>query len=489
MDPLPPLLAAASAAGIYLHPTFVVAPSALGGVGIAASKPAAPGTVVLRVPKRATYDLDSLLALASELKHDDTALAVLNHVLSTGGNFSETAIVRSYMWGLRILQRAVPHLAPLRSVTPYLDVLAATPVVDVDASTDDPDHLVQQLVKEKRNVRRQYDALVDAYPPAGEHLPFAEAFHLHQAVKSRVLEIPYATGERYVNEDDEVVGNADDFSTNVTLVPVLDFANHSRDNNAVFDVDRATDEVVLRLVRAVQPQDEVCISYSPTNALDVFFRTYGFVPQGRGVFKWKIQDLNGTLDEAKGTTGENYERIAKWLHIVPQLLAHIRADGAVSLDLSEFRIPLLMVPGLKYYALWHNEVADITAGQKDIYTGLPQECIRELQNQEATGDVVYGSDTAYGVTWNDTYVSISAILEQTWEDSEEGINKLIAATVPAVHIAARRLKLQDAQSAQRHRNSMLDAYYKFKQDLLEKLLELSFADYMRMLGEGDDMDE
>lgn len=478
--------------GVYIHLDVMVEPSQLGGLGLVGKSEIRADSIVLRIPQLFTFDLNTLLELTSVMKDSDKSgmvTRVINTVLASGPNFTETAIVRSYVWGLRILHNlsrsSTLSVEGLDHIDQYLDILASTEILDVNTEEDDPDHLIQMQIKEKRKVKAEYDDLVDKLAEARSCLSFTEAFHLHQAVKSRVLEIPHAIEdvERPHTSDgeDEEEEESEDFTTNVTLVPVLDFANHSHQNNAVFDVDRETGEVLLRTLRSINEGEEICISYSPTKSLHVFFRTYGFIPSSPGIYKWKIPHLSEIIGEQFGTA-EKYDLIARWLHIYPYLNILVSSSGVVSLDLADFRLPLLMIPGLQYDSTWPQKVN--TAELSHMYQGDNEEIIAQLRKQEETSEVVYASATAYGVTWKGKDVMIDNLIEQACELSEDAVNELIQSVIPVLQSAIKRSIEEDEEIAKRHDSTVLNSYYAFKKRVLEKVQELEFEDYMRMIEEG-----
>lgn len=451
----------ASANDVAAHAAIEFRQSPLGGFGIFTTHSIPENSIVLRIPQQCTLDLTTLLQQVEKMKTKDESnqvALVMKLVLLSRANFTETAIIRSYMWGFAILQSMGHRLA----IEPYLEILKNTEVLKVDDSENDSDHLVQLQVLEKRRMREEHKELLQELEYA-QYLSFETAYALHQAVKLRVLEIPHAEGE-------------DDYTTNITLVPMLDFANHAEKNNAVFDVDRRTEDVILRLRESVTSGSEVCISYSPTKDMEVFFRTYGFIPQ-TGVYKWRLPNLNCILNEVKHTSGENYQLIAKWLQIVPQLV--IQVNHTVSLDLSDFRLPLLLVPDLKYHESWRTEKEDLSE-LSDYYPGTVAQIIGLIEAQEKDSDIIHGSDTAFGVVCNDAYISLSNILAQTWEDSEDGIELLIKLAIPPIQMAAKCALDDDAKAALRHCSPAVSSYFKFKLRVLQKVLEFSFEDYLRM---------
>lgn len=101
-----------------------------------------------------------------------------------------------------------------------------------------------------------------------------EIILIYCSVISRILEIPEA-----------VEPGSDDYVVNPTLVPLLDFANHSNDKkNAYFDVDRNNNDIVLYLDLENSPESkliQVFISYSPFEELVHFEQIYGFLPNSK----------------------------------------------------------------------------------------------------------------------------------------------------------------------------------------------------------------
>lgn len=478
--------------GVDIHLGIAIEASSLGGFGLVCQNQLSEDTIVLRIPPENTFDLNTLLGLTQQMKDSDksgSVARIINTTLTSGSYFTETAIVCGYIWALRALQamaaKTTLEVSGIDVIAKYLDILASTETLNVDEDIQDSDHLVQSQIKEKRRVRAEYEHLVESLPEVEELLPFDEAYQLHQAVKSRVLEIPHAIsapsrGESdEEDEDEEEDDDQDNFTTNVTLVPVLDFANHSSDNNAVFDVDRETLEVILKLQRDVATGEEICISYSPTDALDVFFRTYGFIPQSLGSFKWKIPNLNEVVNENLHTKDVNYQFIAKWLHISPYLRVIVSRNGTISLDLADFRLPLLMIPGLQYNENWPEKVnIEELSG---MYHGSTEEIVEELRKQESSSDVVYGTETAYGVTWQGQEVVIPNIIEQTSDSSEDAVTRLIESTIPVIRDAITRTLVEDQLSAERHHNSELSEYYAYKRKLLEQVKTFEIGDLMQMI--------
>lgn len=463
MEDIPEILNHAKKQGSIMSDGFNIRSSTLGGMGIFADSAQAQDAIVLRIPNSCTYDIANLLAWTKSLQSEtDRFDGVIKGVLSIGNLDSETAIIRSYMWGLTIIQSISrierKKMDALDRVEPYLRVLQTTPVVNVKDLDDAPDYQVQMQVLEKRNLRKVYGELAEIISDLEMHLPFEMAFQIHQAVKSRVLEIPHA------------VGDGDDFETNVTLVPLLDYANHNSAYNAVFDVDRATRDVLLRLETPVEAGQEVFISYSPGKNKNTFFRTYGFMPDGNGVYQWRIPDIDGLINKAQDTVDVNYTALAKWLRVVPQLAIHVDSDNEALLDPLEFQIPILMIPGLQYYADWTSELADIRE-EMPVGSDLTG-WIEKLQQQERSSDIIYAGDTAFGVTWNDTYVNIPNILEQTGYDLDEEYGVLMSRSLHVIKSAISQAMTEDEQYLVTNSNPALHHYFQHKHNYLEQISNL-----------------
>lgn len=498
MDQIRRFARVAIANGIDVHSHVIVETSRLGGYGLVAQSAIQEDTVVLRIPQKCTLDLSTLLELANAMKNTDTTgkvAKVINTTLTIGSSFTETAVVRNYIWSMRILQQMrKPGLLEADRkafIDQYLDILATTNILDVDEHNDSSDSLVQSHIREKRKVAAEYQELLENLPEVQPFLSFEEAFQLHKAVKSRVLEIPHAI-EKFVkqaeeDDEDEEEEEGEDFTTNVTLVPILDFANHAEERNAVFDVDRETNDVILRLDKDVAVGDEICISYLPTKAFDMFFRTYGFVPDSTGFFKWKIPHLSEVVSEYTEVKGENYEYIAKWLHIYPYLTVIRGKDGKIWLDLSDFKLPLLLIRGLHYNADWALKVDSDELSH--MYQGTIEEIVEEMRKQEVHSDVVYGPETVYGVTWNGQEVSISSLIEQALEASEDAVNDLIKAAIPVIRSAIAKGLQEDEATIHGSDNTALADYYAFKRALLERVSEFEFDDYMQMIEGVYDIEE
>lgn len=429
-----------------------------GGLGITALKPIAPDTEMLRIPTRIIYDKDSLLEMAQKIKAENaTDFETIIAALSAGNNHTETSIIRNYTWALASLKEG-----RAATIEPYISILLQTPVLDVEDSEEDPDSVVMLQILEKRRVRQEHQEFRAL--AGSEILSFEAAWQLHQAVKSRVLEIPHA------------LDDSEDYTTSVSLVPLLDFANHSADANAVFDVDRSTGDVILRTTHPVAQGSEVCISYSPSLSLQLFMRTYGFMPAS-GVYNWEIPDIDDILS-AKKNHSTNYSAMAKWLHVLPQMAITVGAD--FWFDIAENNLPLLLIPGLQYHQDWKAE-ADIAQDLAAVYPDFAShEIVESLRYQEQNSDRVIAGDIAYGVVFDDAYVSLPYISEQTRCNSEVAEAQLLRDTLHVIHEAAKRAIGAYARLTKRNANEMLAAYFVTKTRLLQQVLATSMEDYARM---------
>jgi len=246
----------------------------------------AEDSIVLRVPSLSALNMDTLLDLLGELKLRDKELHVslkeseliikFLEILNPG---TETIILLAYLLAFEFLRQTGDRTSvyystsPLRTWDTYLDILLLTKVFLFDVSNDNP--YASSFVELRGIVLAEYEAFI---AEAKEKLPnvnvanrisFDKFFQLFLAVRSRSLEVPK-----------EVEGGNPDseFQTDVTLVPVLDFANHNRDNNAYFDVDRENNDIVLKVKKEAITKEpfEVTISYNPVDTNPEFYLTYGF---------------------------------------------------------------------------------------------------------------------------------------------------------------------------------------------------------------------
>ncbi|KAI5963961.1 CTM1 [Candida margitis] len=245
--------------------------------------------VILRVPSKSALNMDTLLDLLTTLKSRDKdsdvslkesdLIVKFLEILNPG---TETIILLAYLLGFEFLRSEGDKTSnyylssPLRSWDIYLDVLLSTKVFSFDDEHNENDPHASSFTELREIVFAEYEDFITQAKATSpdfkvtKAIPFDKFFQLFQAVRSRSLEIPK-----------EVEGGNPDseFQTNVTLVPILDFANHNRENNAYFDVDRENNDIVLKLKKENASQEnpfEVSISYHPIDTKPEFYLTYGF---------------------------------------------------------------------------------------------------------------------------------------------------------------------------------------------------------------------
>lgn len=451
-----------------------VSKSSLGGYGLFASRDLQENAIIIRIPHDKVLDIHKLLKLRQTLVDSDslgTVTQVFQSVLRLDFDISESMIIWCHLCALVIL-RNNPNVdtSVVLWLLSYVDILLSTEVLDVDlGSKPISDALVLEVVSAKQCISMLYRQLLDLYPDTATCLKLDEAFQLFQAVRSRVLEIPYQIGEHCssTNSPQNSEENYDDFETNISLIPMLDFTNHSFSNNAVFDVHRASGDVLLRLVMPVHANEEITICYSPISEKDsprfmnLFFTTYSFLPN-QGSFTWNIENFDQVMNGAA-----EYEKIAQWLRVPLELSFYVGVEGSVSVDLVNSLLPLLFIPGLEYNPDWRSHKDEIHKELSSKAERSAEDFISWLSEQESSGAPVCGLDMAYGVLLDGVPVEVNNVVNQAGVLSDESIELLERATMQAV------LKLIRATLEKGIPNTkcgLLQNYYKSKNHILSRFL-------------------
>lgn len=244
---------------------------------------------LLRIPSLAKFDLKSIMVIlndSSQYSSDENKERLQRHIKEVFSEFmqlddledflSETTILVFYFTLFALL---ADKLELPRVIAYYLDnVLLKTKVLSSIMSYDpvtDPYGQRPYVLALENTLRTLGSFFAGAVPESRAVEPLLR--QVYAAISSRCLEIP-----------EEVEKQSDDFVVNSTLVPVLDYANHSNElQNSHFDVDRQTGDILLLLDLDKVPEGkrkfEVLISYSPNEDPASFMFFYGFVPSSSSI--------------------------------------------------------------------------------------------------------------------------------------------------------------------------------------------------------------
>lgn len=370
----------ASHFGVKVHPGVTIEDSPLGGTGVFFDSSNYPGADIelLRIPYSSVWDYNTLLELLEHLKTLGLHEPIVQ-LLTDCEPESETEIILCYVYALYALR----HHEALAKWKPYLELL----------------HDLEPPTYQLGDYSDGFLARLAAKTPLVNVPNMAEdsVVRLTHAVMSRVLEIPHVADPNH----------PDDFTTNVTLVPVLDFVNHLNHHNAAFDVDKQSKDVLLVLKTPQKGKFEVTINYSPDAPVQHLLTTYGFVPplEDGHPFQLEVDLLHSGIP--------HHDRISRWLVVQPEVVVSLR-DGRPEVDLG--RVPLLFIPGLEYHD-WRQESDDVAeiAQEFGIDPAEIKDLIEAYENPNAP-PMVWDN---IGVKFHDTYVSRDDILEQTGHDSPD----------------------------------------------------------------------
>ncbi|CCE63275.1 hypothetical protein TPHA_0E01820 [Tetrapisispora phaffii CBS 4417] len=221
---------------------------------------------------------------------------------------------------------------------------------------------------------------------------------LYFAITSRVLEIPEALAN--VNTKDDELKDTEDYVVSSTLVPILDFVNHSNQyTNAYFDIDRKTDDVLLvfdiekyqslpiKYTLTTGEYIEVYISYSKVEEVNHFLNVYGFLPKpNTGSDTKTFQSYTLSFDRdyltkvpmsiSNEDEDVNIRDFYKWFEISPAIsLVNINGEWKISRDvqLLQVLLPFISKESNSFYWEYDKHYAKLLAYLNSLVEGLEEE--------------------------------------------------------------------------------------------------------------------
>lgn len=484
---------------------------------------------VIRVPKKLSYSLDSFMtdllpsqrefdaSLGDELlKQSEIITKFLENFqhsfedsvdASVSAGINETNIIVGQVQMLMILKETrqklisrdsrcmVLNKSPFAFLDNYTELLKRTnvPATRVDMYYDQYLEMFKYNEREYRHriERLRFDAIYDTLKEFG--IDYQEDINdkflrkVELSVVSRLLEIPEALPTNSTTDGSECPEEYG-FSVSSTLVPIIDFVNHSNDHlNAFFDVDPETDDILLRLYNEefadqeeFSEQVELFIRYSDYEDVLKFVHSYGFIPRGvkvQPIYEHPIdrEYLNSYVVKSD-IDGEKYEHnlglLLKWLQIQPnvQFVMGYNAEGQlqdVKMNLDENFIVFGFVQGLTYFK-------EAALGIVKHYSELQDdEYIAELLTLEESGDndVIGGYETIpYSSVFVDGAVNLDALVSSLPDDE---INVLMVKFIVwfVDYSQARIDTLISFISTLENRDSTVCQFADFEKKLLEKFTE------------------
>ena len=434
---------------IKMDKNISIEPSEKGGMGLfytGSIDDTNDDLIVATIPKKSCYDYKQFLHILKELEKKERRLNhrescpkhrdgdIIKSVLKALTPETETEVCIGYIVGFYLCNvlRKESGMEDQAKIEPYLEILCSTYVVGPPKGDYYKDEFTESLARYFLHQRHKYECLKEGTllePSAFTRIVSYEKYcQLAGAVRSRALEIPFG--------DDA----SQDYYTNVTLVPLLDFANHADSLycNSHFDVDRELLDVVLKVkknkIASNKERRELLISYCPTEDIRQLSRTYGFVPTlSSAVEHYQLLELKFSgasvdkhINKIKGTHGVPYRLIMKWLHILPQVLL-VHCGQRTYINFFSNNLPVIFVPNLQYNRNWPDLVYEDLKGQNIASSRkeYDDEILLVFLEQERNCDYILGVGQK-GVICNSLFPKRESFLENTGYDSDKHFDNLIS---------------------------------------------------------------
>ncbi|CAM9011514.1 unnamed protein product [Wickerhamomyces anomalus] len=258
----------------------------------------------------------------------------------------------------------------------------------------------------------------------------------------------------YVEEDGDDTpdeGEKYGFAVASTMVPVIDFVNHSNDKaNSNFDVDKETKDVLLKYNHKdpkLKGEVELFITYSEYEDVFNFINAYGFVPKSNKtnpIYEHAIdRDFLSTYKIESEVEGVKYEHnlgnVLKWLGQAPNI----------------------------QFVLTYEDLQEDGVGDDFIQEVLDLE-------ESASNDTIDSEGlTPYKLHGVEGYVDLFSIIENT---SDEEVNNLMIEFVQFLLIYFRyRIKDLDNGLLLKAKNlkSIITQFGVFEREILRKFIEIA----------------
>lgn len=270
------------------------------------------------------------------------------------------------------------------------------------------------------------------------------------------------------------------FSVSSTLVPIIDFINHSNELvNSSFDVDKLNKDVLLRLdsskFKNLSGEVELFITYSEVEDVYKFIHSYGFIPQSSDsvLFEHPI-DRDYLLNyEIKGDKfNHNLGILLKWFGIQPNVQFVFKKDfNDIFLNLDENYLPFAFTKNLKYIPEHSIKIFKQLGGDE-----LSSEYIKELikLQESSKNDIVESFGlTPYispDVSEDEDLLNIEYLVENT-DDAK--INELIAEFTDFLveYLKLRLVKLNEFLTEFNDDSSIVVQFAKFEKDLINAFIK------------------
>ncbi|CCH43800.1 Cytochrome c lysine N-methyltransferase 1 [Wickerhamomyces ciferrii] len=291
----------------------------------------------------------------------------------------------------------------------------------------------------------------------------------------------------YVEDDEDDGEEQYGFSVASTMVPIIDFVNHSNDQvNAKFDVDVKNGDVLLKYDNEAEITDEeieLFITYSEYEDVFNFINAYGFIPKSsktNPVYEHAIdRDYLSSYEIENEVDGVNYKHnvanLLKWVGQAPNIQFVLTYDGDevkdVKLNLDQNFIIFGFSKGLTYHPDRALEIIKETHGENTT-NDIAKE-ILQLEESPHSDLVECNGQTPYTLRQVDENVDLWTIIENTPdEEVDELMIEFIKFLLPYFKY---RIKELDNGLLLKAKNfkSIIVQFAVFEREILKKFLEIA----------------
>lgn len=313
------------------------------------------------------------------------------------------------------------------------------------------------------------------------------AAYNNQSTKTKKIEVE---DDGYVQDDEgDGDGKSDKYGFAVasTLVPVIDFVNHSNDYvNALFDIDKETQDILLKYVHEdtnTKGDVEIFITYSEYEDVFNFINAYGFVPRSskkNPIYEHAIdRDYLSTYQVKSEVDGKKFEHnlgnLLKWLSQPPNIQFVLSYDGDeltdVKLNLDQNFIIFGFTKGLTYD---YKRALKIIGNQQaaDAHEDFIKEVLK-LEESPSNDTIDSEGQTPYKLHGVDGYIDLYTIIENT---ADEEINNLMIEFIQFLLIYF-RYRIKDLDNGillkAKDLKSIIVQFAVFEREILSKFIEIA----------------